>query len=86
MVAALRAGIESAMSLWSMSHEAERDGEMRDTMIGVDLAKRVFHVHEGLDEGACEVPQEADTRAVPAVHSRQRTCVFVFEAYGSAHY
>ena len=40
---------------------------MKDTMIGVDLAKRVFQVLPGarrLDARRCEVSPEADARAV----------------------
>ncbi len=75
-----------AMSMWSMSHEAERAGEMRDTMIGVDLAKRVFHVHGASMRGQVKFRKKLTREQFRRFMAGQRTCVVVFEACGSAHY
>jgi len=78
-------GIESAMSMWPMSHE-RKDDEMRDTMIGVDLAKRVFHVHGASMTGHLKFRKKLTREQFRRFMAGQRSCVVVFEACGSAHY
>jgi hypothetical protein len=43
---------------------------MKDTMIGVDLAKSIFQVHGALMSGKEQFSKKADTASVLEVHGR----------------
>lgn len=59
---------------------------MKITMIGVDLAKSVFHVH-AVDEETGEVlSQKLGRRAMARFFERLEPCVVGIEACGSSHY
>jgi transposase len=66
-------------------HE-EEDGEMKDTMIGVDLAKRVFQVHGASMAGQVTFRKKLTREQFRRFMAEQPSCVVVFEACGSASY
>jgi len=62
---------------------------MKDTLIGVDLAKSVFQVHGASMTGPVTFCKEAVARAVSDVHGRPAclcASLLVVEACGSASY
>jgi hypothetical protein len=61
-------------SCGALTREAEKGGKMKDTMIGVDLAKTVFQLPEGVDDGPAKVPQDAITVPGCEVHGGSITC------------
>jgi len=66
--------------------EMEKDGEMKDTMIGVDLAKRVFHLHVASMTGEVRDRKKLTPGQFRRYMSEVPKCIVVFEACGSAHY
>lgn len=59
---------------------------MKDTMIGVDLAKRVFQLHGASMAGHVKFRKKLTREQFRRFMSEQRACVVVFEACGSASY
>ena len=59
---------------------------MKDTMIGVDLAKRVFHLHVASMTGEVRDRKKLTPAQFRRYMSDLPECVVVFEACGSAHY
>lgn len=59
---------------------------MKDTMIGVDLAKRVFQLHGASMAGDVKFRKKLTREQFRRFMSEQRACVVVFEACGSASY
>lgn len=59
---------------------------MKDTMIGVDLAKRVFQVHGASMTGHVKFRKKLTREQFRQFMAEQPTCVVVFEACGSANY
>ena len=59
---------------------------MKDTMIGVDLAKRVFQVHGASITGQVKFRKKLTREQFRRFMSEQPACTVVFEACGSANY
>ena len=59
---------------------------MKDTMIGVDLAKRVFQLHGASMTGHVAFRKKLTRERFRQFMAKQRPCVVVFEACGSASY
>ena len=59
---------------------------MHDTMIGVDLAKRVFQLHVASMTGEVKHRKKLTRDQFRRYMTEQPSCVVVFEACGSAHY
>ncbi len=59
---------------------------MKDTMIGVDLAKRVFQLHGASPAGQVKFRKKLTREQFWRFMSDQPACVVVFEACGSASY
>ncbi len=59
---------------------------MKDTMIGVDLAKNVFQLHGTLKTGHMKFRKKFTRQQFRRFMSEQPPCVVVFEACGSASY
>jgi transposase len=59
---------------------------MKDTMIGVDLAKRVFQVHGASMTGQVKFRKKLTREQFRRFMSEQPACIVVFEACGSASY
>ena len=59
---------------------------MTDTMIGVDLAKRVFQVHRATTTGDVKFRKKLTREQFRRFMAEQPACVVVFEACGSASY
>ena len=59
---------------------------MKDTMIGVDLAKRVFQVHGASMTGHVKFRKKLTREQFRRFMSEQPGCIVVFEACGSASY
>ena len=59
---------------------------MTDTMIGVDLAKRVFQVHGATTTGDVKFRKKLTREQFRRFMAEQPACVVVFEACGSASY
>lgn len=59
---------------------------MKDTIIGVDLAKRVFQVHGASMTGHVKFRKKQTREQFRKFMSAQPACVVVFEACGSASY
>ena len=55
---------------------------MKDTMIGVDLAKRVFQVHGASMTGHVKFRKKLTREQFRGFMSDQSACVVVFEACG----
>lgn len=64
----------------------EKDSEMHDTMIAVDLAKRVFHLHVASMTGHLKERKKLTPLQFRRYMADAPKCVVVFEACGSAHY
>ena len=59
---------------------------MKDTMIGVDLAKRVFQLHGASPTGQVKFRKKLTREQFRRFMSDHPACVVVFEACGSASY
>ena len=59
---------------------------MKDTMIGVDLAKRVFQIHGASTTGQVKFRKKLTREQFRRFMSEQPACIVVFEACGSASY
>ena len=59
---------------------------MKDTMIGVDLAKRVFQIHGASTTGQVKFRKKLTREHFRRFMSEQPTCIVLFEACGSASY
>lgn len=59
---------------------------MKNTMIGVDLAKHVFQVHGALMSGHVQFRKKLSRSQFRRFMAEQEPCVVVMEACGSAHY
>jgi transposase len=70
-----------------MATETERTATvMKDTMIGVDLAKNVFQVHGASMTGDVKFRRKLSRLQFRKFMADQMPCVVVMEACGSAHY
>ena len=56
------------------------------TMIGVDLAKHVFHIHAVDALGRCVLRRQLKRGQVLAFFARLELCVVAMEACGTAHH
>jgi transposase len=85
MVAALpgRNGIVPGYGLLVKSGE---DGNVTDTIIGVDLAKRVFQIHGATVAGHVKFRKKLSRDLFRSFMAGQPACMVVFEACGSASY
>jgi transposase len=61
-----------------------KGSEMKDTMIGVDLAKRVFQVHGASMRGEVQFRRKLTCTQFRTIMAQQVPAVVVFEACGSA--
>jgi transposase len=59
---------------------------MKDTVIGVDLAKRVFQLHGASTDGQVKFRKRLSREQFRAFMAQHTTCLVVFEACGSASY
>lgn len=59
---------------------------MKDTMIGVDLAKRVFQLHGATMAGEVKFRKKLSREQFRTFMTAQPACLVVFEACGSANY
>ncbi|WP_290892460.1 hypothetical protein [Hoeflea sp.] len=59
---------------------------MKDTMIGVDLAKNVFQLHGTSMTGVVKYRKKLSRGQFSRFTSEQRPALVVMEACGSAHY
>jgi len=59
---------------------------MKDTMIGVDLAKRVFQLHGATATGEVRFRKKLSREQFRAFMASQPSCLVVFEACGSASF
>ena len=59
---------------------------MKDTIIGVDLAKRVFQVHGATTAGDVKFRKKLSREQFRAFMASQPAALVVFEACGSANY
>ena len=59
---------------------------MHDTMIGVDLAKRVFQLHGASMTGHVKFRKKLTREQFRRFMSEQPACLVIFEACGSANY
>jgi transposase len=59
---------------------------MKDTIIGVDLAKRVFQVHGATRHGDVVFRKKLSREQFRAFMARQPASLVVFEACASAQY
>jgi transposase len=59
---------------------------MKDTMIGVDLAKDVFQLHAASMTGQPQFCRKLSRQSFPGFMAKQPPAVVVMEACGSAHY
>jgi transposase len=66
--------------------ETEKDDRMKHTMIGVDLAKRVFHLHVASMTGEVRDRKKLTPDQFRCYMSDAPESVVVFEACGSVHY
>jgi transposase len=62
------------------------DGKMKDTMIGVDLAKNVFQLHGALVTGQLKFRKKLSRLQFQKFMADQPPAVVIMEACGSAHY
>lgn len=62
------------------------DGNMIDTMIGVDLAKNVFQLHGASMSGEVKFRKKLSRPQFRKFMEEQPACIVVFEACGGAHY
>lgn len=62
------------------------DGEMKDIMIGVDLAKQVFQFHGAQRSGEIVFRKKLSRDQFQRFMAAQPACLVVFEACGSAHH
>ena len=63
-----------------------KDGEMKDTIIGVDLAKRVFQVHGTSVNGEIKYRKKLSREQFRSFMAQQAPALVIFEACGSASY
>ena len=61
-------------------HANGEDGEMKDTMIGVDLAKRVFQLHGATMAGEVKFRKKLTRDQFQAFMAAQPAALIVFEA------
>jgi transposase len=59
---------------------------MKDTMIGVDLAKNVFQVHGALRTGEVQFRKKLTRKQFPVFMAQQEPCTVILEACCGAHY
>jgi len=59
---------------------------MKDMMIGVDLAKRVFQVHGALSDGKVQFRKKLTREQFRLFMQKQAPSLVIFEACGSANY
>lgn len=59
---------------------------MKDTMIGVDLAKNVFQVHGALRTGEVQFRKKLTRKQFPVFMAQQGPCTVILEACCGAHY
>ncbi len=62
------------------------DGKMKDTMIGVDLAKNVFVLHAAMMAGEVRYRKKLSRGQFLRFLSEQPPAIVIMEACGSAHY
>ncbi len=79
-------GIAMCQGRGDESHGSGEDGEMKDTMIGVDLAKSVFQVHGASMMGHVKFRKKLTREQFRRFMAEQSPAVVVFEACGSASY
>ena len=66
--------------------QSGEDGDMYDTMIGVDLAKSVFHLHGASMTGQLKYRKKLTRPQFRKFMADQPPSIVVMEACGSAHY
>ena len=66
--------------------QSGEDGDMNDTMIGVDLAKSVFQLHGASMTGQLKYRKKLTRPQFRKFMADQPPSVVVMEACGSAHY
>ena len=59
---------------------------MSITMIGLDTAKSVFHVHAVDAAGKLEMKRKLQRNDLISFFGKQEACIVVLEACGAAHY
>jgi len=69
-----------------MNHLLGKDGKMKDTMIGVDLAKSVFCLHAASSTGELKFRKKLSRQSFVRFMEAQEPSVVVFEACGGAHF
>jgi transposase len=86
MVVALPGRYHNVPRLWCCKPRSGEDGEVKDTIIGVNLAKRVFQVHGASMTGHVKFRKKLTREQFRRFMAEQSQCVVVFEACGSASY
>jgi len=86
VVAALPRRHRNVPRSWCSTPRAEEDGEMKNMMIGVDLAKNVFQVHGALRTGEVQFRKKLTRKQFPAFMAQQKPGMVIFEACGGAHF
>ena len=65
---------------------AERTSMTKTSIIGLDLAKRVFQAHGARADGGVTFCKRLSREKVLAFLAQQPRCVVAIEAWGSAHH
>jgi transposase len=86
VVAALPRRHRNVPKSWCSTPRKQEDGDLKDTMIGVDLAKNVFQVQGALRTGEVQFRKKLTRKQFPVFMARQEPCLVLFEACGSAHH
>jgi len=86
MVAALPRRHRTMPRWWCWTPLSEEDGDKKDTVIGVDPAKRVFQLHRAAMTGEVKFRKKLSRDQVRAFMASQPAGLVVFEACWSASY
>jgi transposase len=75
------------MPQYGLSEPVEREPPaMSITMIGLDTAKSVFHVHAVDEAGKLELKRKLQRNDLISFFEKQEACIVVMEACGAAHH
>ena len=85
VVAALPRRHRNVPRSWCSTPRKGEDGEMKDTMIGVDLAKNVFVLHGASMTGHVKFRKKLSRPRFRQFMAEQPSAVVVLEACGGAH-
>lgn len=86
MVAVLPKRHRVVPKLWLAQPHNREDGDMKDTMIGIDLAKNAFQVHVASMTGHVKCRKKLSRGQFFRFITEQPPALVIIEACGSAHY